>query len=90
MSRSSRAASEHAVLVMEDTDFGAILARRQAAQPSLILFRSADPLTPDQQAALLLVELPLVERELTAGAVLVLGRSRPRLRLLPFSDGRDV
>lgn len=74
------------VLVSEDTDFGALLARRATRSPSLILLRSADPLTPDQQAALILAELPLAETELDAGAILVLGRGRARLRSLPIGD----
>lgn len=81
-----RAAADGAVLVTEDTDFGAILAQRESTVPSLILLRSADPLTPDQQAALIVAEIPLAEGELFEGAVLVLGRGRARVRSLPIGD----
>ena len=85
-----RAAADAAVLVTEDTDFGAILARREVAVPSVILLRSADPLTPDQQAALVVAEIPFAERELSEEAILVLGRGRARLRSLPIGDvGKD-
>jgi predicted nuclease of predicted toxin-antitoxin system len=78
------AVNETAVLVTEDTDFGALLAADNAIAPSLILLRSADPLTADQQCALILAELPLAEHELGQGAILVLGRGRARLRPLPL------
>ena len=44
------AAEEDRVLVSEDTDFGALLALREAASPSFILFRGL----PDRSAATLL------------------------------------
>lgn len=81
-----RAASDGAVLVSEDTDFAALLARRGAVVPSLVLLRSADPLTPEDQARLVLAEIALVSEELAEGAILVLGRGRPRLRPLPLTN----
>lgn len=79
----AKAADLGAVIVSEDTDFGAILARRKAPAPSLILIRSADPLTPDEQVSLILRQLPGVAVDLASGAILVLGRGRARLRRLP-------
>jgi hypothetical protein len=35
------------VLVSEDTDFGALIARSGARVPSFVLIRAAEPLTPD-------------------------------------------
>ena len=74
-----------AVIVSEDTDFGALLARRRVRVPSLILLRSADPLRPDQQASVIAAALPVAEVELRRGAILVLGRGRARLRPLPIA-----
>jgi len=42
------------VIVSADSDFGELLAAsRGATRPSVVLLRSADRLTPDEQAALL-------------------------------------
>jgi predicted nuclease of predicted toxin-antitoxin system len=48
------AAGNGLVIVSADTDFGELLAvSRGAVRPSVVLLRSTDRLTPDQQAALL-------------------------------------
>ena len=78
------AVAEARVLVSEDTDFGALLARSGSAVPSLVLIRSAERLTTEARATLLASTLPRVERELEAGAIVVLGRSRVRVRPLPL------
>jgi predicted nuclease of predicted toxin-antitoxin system len=57
------------VIVCADTDFGELLAVSGATRPSVVLLRSADRLAPDQQAALLTANLPVVAAELDAGAV---------------------
>jgi predicted nuclease of predicted toxin-antitoxin system len=75
-----------AIVVSEDTDFGALLAQRGTGLPSLVLLRTADPLTPEQQASLIVSELPLVRDDLAQGAILVLGRGRARLRPLPIAS----
>lgn len=80
------AADDRRVVVSEDTDFGALLARSHATTPSYVLLRTGEPLTPDQQAALLLVNLPRLETELDSGCVVVIGRGRVRLRPLPLLD----
>lgn len=76
-------------IVSGDTDFGALLARRGTALPSLVLFRTADPLSPEQQASLLIGKLPLVEDDLQQGAILVLSQGRTRLRPLPIAVRRS-
>lgn len=76
--------SEGRVLVSEDTDFGTLLARSGASAPSFVLLRGAEPLTPDQQAALLIANLGAVEDELLLGAVVVFARGRIRVRRLPI------
>ena len=73
------ALAEDRVLVSEDTDFGALLARSGDRLPSFVLIRTAEPLTSDDQAALLVANLPHAERDLEAGAIVVLGRGRMRV-----------
>lgn len=72
------------VIVSADTDFGELLAAsRGAVSPSVVLLRSADHLTPEQQAALLAANLPAVADELDAGALVSIARGRLRVRSLP-------
>ena len=75
------------ILVSEDTDFGALLAGSGADAPSFMLIRGAEPVTPEEQARLLLANIPAVAEELAAGAVVVLARGRLRVRSLPLRSG---
>jgi predicted nuclease of predicted toxin-antitoxin system len=78
------AAANELVIVSADTDFGELLAvSRGSVRPSVVLLRSADRLTPDQQAALLVANLPAVADQLKAGALVSIARGRMRLRSLP-------
>jgi predicted nuclease of predicted toxin-antitoxin system len=78
-------AREHGlVVVSEDTDFGELLARQRAAAPSFVLLRTNGPMPPEEHAALLLSVIPRVLDELVAGAVVVVGRDRIRVRELPL------
>jgi hypothetical protein len=52
--------------------------------PSLILLRSADHLSPIEQAALLLANLPTVAPDLAIGSVVSLSTSHLRVRRLPM------
>jgi predicted nuclease of predicted toxin-antitoxin system len=79
------ALAEDRVLVSEDTDFGALLARSGDRLPSFVLIRTAEPLSPLDQAALLIANLPHAARDLEAGAIVVLGRGRMRIRPLPIA-----
>lgn len=78
------AVGEERVLVSEDTDFGALLARSRSPLPSLVLLRSADRLTTQARAELLIATIGRVEAELGTGAIVVVGRSRVRIRPLPL------
>jgi predicted nuclease of predicted toxin-antitoxin system len=70
-------------VVSVDTDFGELLAIGRHPGPSVVLLRRA-PHRPDGQAKLLLDALDRVEADLEAGAVVVLGGGRARVRRLPI------
>lgn len=78
-----RAESEDRVVVSADTDFGTLLALRQRRQPSFILFRGG-PRRPEQQAAMLLAQLPNIAAELEKGCIVVFHDQRVRVRSLPI------
>jgi predicted nuclease of predicted toxin-antitoxin system len=78
------AANDDRVVVSHDTDFGALLAFRGLTRPSFILFRSSDPITPDDQASLLISNLDTFADELETGAIVVFARGRLRVRRLPI------
>jgi predicted nuclease of predicted toxin-antitoxin system len=78
------AAANELVIVSADTDFGELLAiSRGSVRPSVVLLRSADRLTPDQQAALLVANLRAVADQLKTGALVSIARGRMRIRSLP-------
>lgn len=71
------AAANALVIVSADSDFGELLAAaRGATRPSVVLLRSADRLTSDEQAALLAANLPAVADDLEAGAIVTIARGR--------------
>lgn len=72
------------VLLTLDTDFGTLLARSRSAVPSVVLFRGDVTRVPDRQAALLLGNLDSFEDDLVAGALVVIGDDRIRVRRLPI------
>lgn len=79
----AHAADSGLVIISADTDFGELLAVSGATRPSVVLLRSADHLTPDQQATLLIANLPAVADELDSGAAVSIARGRLRVRPLP-------
>jgi predicted nuclease of predicted toxin-antitoxin system len=80
----ARAAHEGRIVVSSDTDFGTLLALRQASHPSVILLRRISGRHPLEQAALLIPLLDRFEDDLAAGCVLVVEEERVRVRSLPF------
>jgi len=79
------AAREDRILLSEDTDFGTLLALRESARPSVVLFRNM----PDRRAvsltSILLTNLDAVKADLTTGAIVVFEASRIRVRRLPIA-----
>ena len=84
------ALTEERVIVSEDTDFGALLARAGTRSPSFVLIRSAAPMTPDAQAFLLVAALPRLVEDLEAGCIAVVQRARVRVRPLPIAREDDL
>ena len=78
-----RALADDRVIVSHDTDFGTLLAIRRQTRPSFVLIRSSDPLTADQVAELLLVNLATMAEDLDAGAIVTFARGHLRSRRLP-------
>jgi len=78
------ASANELVIISADTDFGEMLAASPGrVKPSVVLLRSADHLTPTEQASLLAVNLPSVADGLKAGALVSIARGRMRMRPLP-------
>jgi predicted nuclease of predicted toxin-antitoxin system len=80
----AHASREERAIVSADADFATLLAVANRSEPSLVLLRSADLLTPVQQAELILANLEAVETDLRAGAVVTIGRGHLRVRTLPM------
>lgn len=80
----ARAATLGRVLISADSDFGALLARTHATEPSFILIRRASNRRASEQSRLLTENLQAVSGDLEGGAVVVLGEDVIRIRRLPI------
>ncbi len=83
----AHARSHGQALISADTDFTVMRALRGVPSPSLVLLRSADRLSPPQQAALILANLAAVAADLEAGAAISIAQGHLRVRPLPL--GRE-
>ena len=81
------AAKEGRIIVSAGTDFGTILTLRRTAEPSVVIFRRSSGRRPEQQAKLLLEQLPRVAASLERRSVVVIEEDRLRVRALPISGG---
>ncbi|MGL5818835.1 MAG: DUF5615 family PIN-like protein [Phycicoccus sp.] len=80
----ARAGGEQRVLLSADTDFGALLAQQRTLGPSVLLVRRLTGRRVVEQAEVILANLQAVTDDLDAGAVVVLGDDRLRIRRLPI------
>ena len=79
-----RAAGQSRILLSEDTDFGTLLALRESAKPSVILFRHMPNRSAARLTSILLTNLDTDEADLTTGAIVVFEANRIRVRRLPI------
>ena len=81
-----RAQTDERVLVSADTDFGGLLSRSRdrATGPSVLLIRRLTGRRAAEQSAIILANLDQIAEDLTAGAVVVIGDDRIRIRRLPM------
>ena len=80
----ARAMQEERVLISADTDFAALLTRRQAPKPSVILLKRPSPRRPEEQAALILANCSAIAGLLDQGSIVVFEEGRLRTRMLPI------
>jgi predicted nuclease of predicted toxin-antitoxin system len=83
----AHARGDDQVIVSADTDFGALLARHNAAGPSVILIRRQQGRSAQAIAALITANLPAIADDLRTGAIVVLEEDRIRIRNLPIQPG---
>src|SRR5258708_40351416 len=68
-----------------DTDFSFILAQRNSTNPSVILFRKGSDRNPFKQVELLLANLKgSIEKDLNDGSIVIIEKTRIRVRRLPL------
>lgn len=80
----SLAEEEGRIVVSADTDFGSLLAVRNAGHPSFILLRKANGLRPEQLAHIVSRVIEDYAEELASGAVVTVKDRTVRIRDLPI------
>lgn len=80
----SHAKKDRRVIVSADTDFGTLLALKNAPVPSLILFRRSDK-RPLALLKLLIDTIDIIQEDVDKRAVVVIEDQRLRIRKLPFN-----
>ena len=73
------------ILISADTDFGGLLSRSKASNPSVILIRRLVGRRAAKQATIILANLDQVTEDLVAGAMVVIHEDMLRVRRLPMS-----
>jgi len=81
-----RAAQEDRILISADTDFGSVLALRQAAKPRLFFFGRSPGGVRTPRLPSCWANLPSLLDELRGGCVAVFEEGRIRLRRLPIGS----
>jgi predicted nuclease of predicted toxin-antitoxin system len=84
------AASQRAVLISADADFGSILAATHRTAPSLVLLRHERGRRVGRVADMILDNLDQVMGDLEAGAIVVIEDGRVRVRRLPIWPRPDL
>lgn len=72
-------------IITGDTDFGALLAAKGDSRPSVLLVRALLHLPADQQAKLIVANLPQILDALREGAIVAIAESGIRVRPLPIT-----
>lgn len=81
------AVDEDRVVLSADTDFGELLARSEAAGPSVLMLRRQPTHRASAMSGLILANLDRISDDLVAGAMVVLDGDRIRIRRLPMGGG---
>ena len=81
------AREQRRVIMSGDTDVGELLAKSNAAAPSVVLFRRQSGRRAAELAALFGANLEAIIDHLVSGAVVVFDRDRIRVRSLPMDPG---
>jgi predicted nuclease of predicted toxin-antitoxin system len=81
-----RAAFEERIIVSADTDFGTLLAQRKTSKPSVVLLRWPLLRLAEDQAKVILANLPNFASDLETGCIVIIEPSVIRVRLLPIGN----